>query len=95
MQETDMSIDREKLPLARNDITVQVIGDEVMLYDGGSDTIHVLNHSAYAVWKLCNGENTREDMFEKLSAQYPDAGLDLAGDIQETLQDFRLKLLLI
>jgi len=90
-----MSIDREKQPLARNNITLQVIGEEVMLYDGGSDTIHVLNHSAYAVWKLCNGENTREDMFKKLSAQYPDAGTELSDDIQEALQDFRLKLLLV
>jgi len=90
-----MSIDRQKLPLARKDITVQVISDEVMLYDGCSDVIHVLNHSAYAVWKLCNGENTCEDMFEKLSAEYPDAGLDLARDIQETLQDFRQKMLFI
>jgi len=90
-----MSIDREKLPLVRNEITVQVIGEEVMLYDDGSDTIHVLNHSAYAVWNLCNGENTREDMFKKLSTLYPDAGNQLSDDIQETLQDFRLKLLLV
>jgi hypothetical protein len=95
MQEADMNIDRQKLPLARKEITVQVIGEEVMLYDGGSDTIHVLNHSAYAVWNLCNGENTPEDMFQKLSAHYPDAGNKLSDDIQETLRDFRQKLLLV
>ncbi len=90
-----MSIDRVKLPLARSDITVQVVGDEVMLYDADSEAIHVLNHSAYAVWKLCDGENTSEDIFEKLSAQYTGAGSDLFEDIQEILQGFMQKMLLV
>jgi hypothetical protein len=90
-----MGGDKQKLPLARVDITVQVIGEEVMLHDGETDTIHVLNHSAYAVWKLCNGENSCEDMFEKLSAQYPDAGPGLFDDIQQTLLGFSRKMLLV
>ena len=90
-----MVADREQRPLARGDITVQVIGEEVMLHDGGSDSIHVLNHSAYAVWKLCNGENTTEDMFAKLSAQYPNAGGELLDDIKTILQEFNQKMLLV
>ena len=90
-----MSIDKHNRPMVRSEITVQVIGEEVMLHDGDSDTIHVLNHTAYAVWKLCNGENTSHDIFEKLSLRYPDAGSELIDDIREALQCFRQKMLLV
>lgn len=92
---TEMSFDSQTRPLSRNDITVQVIGVEVMLYDSDNEKIHVLNHSAYAIWKLCTGENTPEDMYDILSAQYPDARLNLFNDIRETLETFRQKMLFI
>ena len=91
-----MSIDRQTRPLARSDITVQVIGDEVMLYDSDNEKIHVLNHSAYAIWQLCNGENSLVDMCEKLIAKYEDSNLDLVDDdIQATIDGFIQKGLLI
>ena len=91
----EMSIDRQTRPLARSDITVQVIGDEVMLYDSDNEKIHVLNHSAYAIWQMCNGENSLADMCEQLTVQYADASLDLIDDIQATIDGFIQKGLLI
>jgi hypothetical protein len=94
-QGAGMSFDRVQYPLVRDDITVQEIGQEVMLHDTDNGSVHVINLSAYAVWKLCNGKNTPENMFEKLSAEYPDAGPGLLGDIQEILKSFRKKMLLV
>jgi len=90
-----MHIDRQARPLVRSDIAVQVIGDEVMLYDSDNEKIHVLNHSAYAIWQLCNGENSLVDMCEQLAAQYEDSSLDLVDDIQTTIDGFIQKGLLI
>ena len=90
-----MSIDRQTRPLARSDVTGQVIGDEVMLCDSDNEKIHVLNHSAYAIWQLCNGENSLVDMCEKLIAKYEDSSLDLMDDIQATIDGFIQKGLLI
>ena len=90
-----MSIDSQARPLVRSDITVQEIGDEVMLYDSDNEKMHVLNHSAYAIWQLCNGENTLVDMREQLAARYDDASLDLIDDIQTTIDGFIQKGLLI
>ncbi len=90
-----MSIDEHNRPMVRSDITVQVIGEEVMLYDSVGEKIHVLNHSAYAIWKLCNGENTLEDMRKTLSALYPDASSEVADDIQASIDGFRQKMLLV
>ena len=90
-----MSVDEHNRPMVRSEITVQVIGEEVMLYDSVGEKIHVLNHSAYAIWKLCNGENTLEDMRKTLSAQYPDASSEVADDIQASIDVFRQKMLLV
>jgi hypothetical protein len=90
-----MSIDRETRPLARTDIAVQEIGDEVMLYDSGNEKIHVLNHSAYAIWQMCNGKNSLVDMCEQLAVQYEDSSLNLFDDVQATLDGFMQKGLLI
>jgi hypothetical protein len=90
-----MTNDSLKKPLAREDVTVQVIGDEVMLYDNSSEKIHVLNHSAYAIWKLCDGSHTTEDIRVQLVDQYPDAETDVVDDIQLIIADFIKKSLLI
>lgn len=90
-----MSANTQKGPCARRDITVQDIGDEVMLHDSVNEKIHVLNHSAYAIWKLCNGENTLEDICRQISTRYPDAGSDLIADIHATIEGLKEKMLLI
>jgi len=86
-----MSTDMLQTPCARSDITVQEIGAEVMLYDGVNEKIHVLNHSAYAIWKICNGENNLEDIHAQMSAQYPDARENLIADIQATIKELKEK----
>ena len=90
-----MDTEKKQRPQARSDVKAQEIGEEVMLHDAQADKIHVLNHSAYAIWKLCNGDNTLEDICRKLSELYPDASGDIREDIQAVIEDFRQKLLLI
>ena len=90
-----MSADGQERPRARQDITVQDIGDEVMLHDSANEKIHVLNHSAYAIWELCNGENTLEDICAQMSTMYPSAGPDLIADIQATIEGLKERMLFI
>lgn len=46
-------------PSARKDgLSVQTIGDEVLLYDGKHDTAHVLNPTSALVWQLANGKRS-------------------------------------
>lgn len=90
-----MNDDGMKKPLARKDVTVQMIGDEVMLYDGSNEKIHVLNHTAFAIWQLCNGANTAEEIKDQLAAQYPDAGNSLLDDIKLIINDFINKSLIL
>lgn len=90
-----MKNDTYARPKARSDLSVQAIGDEVMLYDSAGEKIHVLNHSAQAIWKLCNGTNTLEDICREMSLAYPDAGDVIFDDICSIIEEFKKKGLLI
>ncbi|MFC1591890.1 PqqD family protein [Thermodesulfobacteriota bacterium] len=79
-------------PKARDGVTVQNLGDEVLLYDTENDTVHVLNHTAYAIWDCCTGSNTVEDILETLSNKFPEVlQHDLKADMEATLQGFKEK----
>jgi Coenzyme PQQ synthesis protein D (PqqD) len=46
-------------PLARVDqLTVETLGDETLVYDLSNNKAHCLNRTAAAVWRLCDGQNT-------------------------------------
>jgi hypothetical protein len=90
-----MHNDKNARPEARSDISAQAIGDEVMLYDSAGEKIHVLNHSAQAIWKLCNGRNTLDDIRREMACMYPDAGSDLIDDISSIVAEFIRKGLLV
>lgn len=47
---------------------LQSAGDEGWtVYEAGSDSLHVLNDSARAIWELCDGETAPEEMAEALA----------------------------
>lgn len=70
-------------------ITVQQLGNEVILYDTRKKTTHVLNPTARRVWELCDGKHTVQDMERALRTSFsiPD-GQDIANDIQHIVTTF-------
>lgn len=74
----------EKLyrPLARTeDLIVEELQDEVLLYDRRSDKVHCLNSAAASVWRLCDGKRTIAEMAKRL----PSEGLKSPTDEQVVL----------
>ncbi|MEJ7860032.1 MAG: PqqD family protein [Pyrinomonadaceae bacterium] len=50
-------------PIARkNNIVVQEMPDEVLIYDLDTNKAHCLNETSALVWKACNGSNTVEEI---------------------------------
>ena len=83
-------------PKARENVTLQDLGDEVMLYDSEKEDVHILNNTAYAIWNLCDGEHTIEDIQKHMGSQFPDiTEEDLIGDIKVTLDEFIEKKLVV
>lgn len=49
-------------PHRRSGLQLRVSGDEAVLLDASSEAVHVLNDTALALWQLCDGETTVEEM---------------------------------
>jgi hypothetical protein len=83
------------LPLRNPDITLQDVGDEVVLYSAAADAVHVLNPTAKLIWQRCDGRHTLADIEQTLRANFtipPDR--DVMADIRQTLETFAGKGLL-
>jgi PqqD family protein of HPr-rel-A system len=49
-------------PHRRTDVVVRPTGDDALLYDPAGDSVHLLNATALAVWQLCDGRHTPEEI---------------------------------
>lgn len=88
-------INKTMKPKVKNNITLQDLGHEAILYDSERENVHVLNHTAQIIWKLCNGENSIEDIQNHFLKEFSDINKnDLINDIQKTINEFKEKQLL-
>jgi hypothetical protein len=63
-------------PLARADqLKIEPLGDETLVYDLSNNKAHCLNRTAAAVWRLCDGQNTAAAITARLRQEL-DAGVD-------------------
>ena len=90
-----MDASNEK-PKKREDLTINKFGDEVMLYDSTNEKIHVLNHTAYLIWKFCDGNHTINAIEREINKIFPAIELgDVSKDIKETIINFiKIKLII-
>lgn len=51
----------------RNNILVQELEKELLLYDLSRDKVFCLNETSSLIWNLCDGENSIEDIRQKIS----------------------------
>lgn len=77
----------QNLPLSRkDDLLIQKILDEIVIYDKKSERMHCLNVSSAAIWELCDGKTPVSEIALKLSRK-----LDFSCDeeiVMQALQDF-------
>jgi hypothetical protein len=58
------------IPVARkNDLVIQELQDEILVYDTKSNKAHCLNETASTVWKFCDGKNTVSDINDLIKIQ--------------------------
>jgi len=48
------------------------MGEEMVLYDPETESIHTLNPTAHFIWNLCDGNHAMEDIGEAVSHNYTD-----------------------
>jgi hypothetical protein len=91
-----MPIQHSQCPLKRLDVVERWVGDDLVLYDSRSASLHMLNHTAAAVWHLCDGRNTLPQIGAHLSAQFQmGEGFEPLEDVRSILQTFATAHLLV
>jgi hypothetical protein len=85
-----------KKPKKRDDLAVKELGDEIMLYDETNENIHVLNHTAYLIWSLCDGNHTLKDIEEEMNNKFSRINSSaMLQDIIIAIDDFKNKKIII
>ena len=76
-------------PRARRDLVLQEVGREGMLYDRAGERIHILNVTALAIWKACDGARDLDALTDLIGGRFTSTdGQDIRGDIGKLLSDF-------
>jgi hypothetical protein len=82
-------------PLHRNDVLVNQLGEQIVLYSAQGQAIHVLNVTAGLIWALCDGEHSIQDMERAVQSSFAvPEGHDVRADVQRILEEFSSKGLL-
>jgi Coenzyme PQQ synthesis protein D (PqqD) len=64
------SANNEIKPISlKNNVLVQELDKELLLYDLSRDKVFCLNETSLIIWNLCDGENTVEDIQHKVSLE--------------------------
>ncbi len=79
-------MDLSSKPKRKPDYRLELVGDEIMLYNPTDTKIISFNQTASLLWQVCTGEFTVEEIIESLKETYPDAIQEIETDVLETLQ---------
>lgn len=74
-------------PTRRGELVQSAKDEGWTVYESDSDSLHVLNASAKAIWELCDGETTPSEMAEAISEvtglTLPTASEEVAAALQQ------------
>lgn len=81
-----------RLPRGRSDVIFRQVGEEWLLFDPGSEDIHVLNLTAALVWAQCDGDTPTDHMVAAIREAYgqevpPTA--EVQALVTATVEEFR------
>ena len=72
---------RDEIPRRLSSVTGYELADELLLFCGDSQRVHVLNPSAAAVWDLCDGQRTVLEINRTLASVIGRSNADLFPDV--------------
>ena len=78
-------MNRLSKPIRRAGFRLEEMDDEYLLYYPGGTQIIQFNQTAAVVWQLCDGRRTVDEIIRLLQEAYPEAAVEIDGDVQEVL----------
>lgn len=82
------------LLIRKENLVCEEIEDDLLIVDFRGSQLHVLNPAAAAIWELCNGEHTKEEIVEFLAGHFQISPSDVEPSVATVLTEFREKGLL-
>jgi hypothetical protein len=76
------------MPLQRPGTWLRQSDDENVIVDTDHSCLHVLNDTALALWELCNGQNTVEEMITAACELFGEPEDVVRRDVETTLTRF-------
>ncbi|MCB0155260.1 MAG: PqqD family protein [Anaerolineae bacterium] len=82
-------------PLRGDNLVLQPLGNELMVYNPLKQVVHVLNATAQHIWDLCDGQHTPREIVQSLQMSFDlPTHADVEGDVTHLLTELEDKELL-
>jgi hypothetical protein len=75
-------------PVRKQGVWLRQAGRENVLFDPQAEKLHLVNHTALAIWDLCDGETRPEEMIEAICEISSMPSEVVAEDVGRILADF-------
>lgn len=75
-------------PQGRDDVSEELIDQDLFLYDEGTGTVHQLNSGAAMVWLLCDGTRDVDEIVGEIATSSSVDTNQVMPDVQEALEQF-------
>ncbi len=79
---------RQGRPVRKPEVWLRQAGDENAVYNPSNGSVHLLNETALAIWDLCDGQTSPDEMVTavcELTGMHPDI---VTEDVQRILGEF-------
>jgi hypothetical protein len=76
-------------PLARAEVMVHALDDDLILHMPGHDDVFVLNRTGARIWALCDGARTVDQIAQEIADTYEVASDRAVSDVDALLQGLR------
>lgn len=77
----------DPLPCRRAGLQVNLVAGGHAVHDG--DQVHLLNETAFALWQLCDGRTSPEEMAAGVCELFGEAGAVVLADVDRTLGELQ------
>jgi hypothetical protein len=70
------------------DIIARQMQEEILLYDSKKDSTHLLNPTAAAIWEMCDGTRTPEEIAKEILQVLSADRKTVRTDVERIIREF-------
>ena len=75
------------IPTPRSGLATRVVDEEVVILDRANGNVHRLNSTASAIWNLCDGKNTTDEIAAHLAEAFQLPPDQVLADVRRMVED--------